>query len=343
MMIIRPIQSGDLDTLTAFSEVAGVGVTTLPKDPQLLAQHIFTSERSFRRSIPKDRAHYMFALEDTQQGRVVGMSEIQAAIGLEDVWYNYKVSKSVHASKEVDAHSTNETLYLNNDLSGVSEVCSLYLDSAYRHSNNGRLLAKSPFLFLKQFADYFHEKIIAEIQGVSNDDGESPFWESLGKKFFQMEFSDAYHQIAIGNKSFIAELMPKYPIYLFMLSQEARLSIGKTHAVTRPAIEVLKKEGFHYNGYIDIFDAGPVLEAFVENIRAVQDACSRRCEIIQQATPAVTHKSAMLVANRSMEQFRALLVAKEQVQTETIALSEEQASALYAEAGTDLWMIPLRY
>ena len=74
--------------------------------------------------------------------------------------------------------------------------------------------------------------------------GNSPFWEWLEAHFFSMDFPTADYLSGIGNKVFIAELMPRYPIYTNLLSQEAQDVIGHVHEKTRPALRLLEREGF---------------------------------------------------------------------------------------------------
>ena len=74
------------------------------------------------------------------------------------------------------------------------------------------------------------------MRGVIDEHGYSPFWQSLGKRFFSMEFSRADFLCGTGQKAFIAELMPKHPIYTHFLSQEAQDVIGQVHPQTAPAL-----------------------------------------------------------------------------------------------------------
>ena len=343
MMVVRPIESQDLSALIGFAEGSGVGVTTLPNNSDLLENRIFNSIRSFRGAQPKERGNYVFAMQDTESDRVVGVSAIEANVGLEQVWYNYRICKVVHASKQIGVHSSNQMLYITNDLTGVSELCTLYLDASSREGNNGRLLSKCRLLFLADFQDYFASKIVAEMRGVSDSNGISPFWESLGKKFFQMDFSHADYQVGLGNKEMVAELMPKYPIYLFSLSSAARDVIAQPHENTRPALEMLKKEGFHFNGYVDIFDGGPVMETFVEEIRGVRESKVLPYRIDEHREASVGERTDYVVSNRKMERFRALLVSREQVSHDYVSLSKAQAEALLIEDQADIRLIPLRY
>lgn len=119
------------------------------------------------------------------------LDAILEAVGLNDPWYNYRVGTMVHASKELNVYNALPTLFLCNDHTGASELCTLFLDPAWRKEGNGYLLSKSRFMFMAAFRDRFNEKVVAEMRGVIDDTGYSPFWESLGERFFSMEFSRA--------------------------------------------------------------------------------------------------------------------------------------------------------
>lgn len=347
MMIIRPIAMSDLDDLYRMAQSSGVGVTTLPANRDLLAMRIQLSERSFTRQVPAQQANYLFALEDTEQPCVVGVSAIEASVGLSDVWYNYRVCESVHASRELGVHTSNKTLYLTNDLTGCSEVCTLFLDEKYRHSANGRFLSKCRFLFMREYSSLFDTRVIAEMRGYSDAQGHSPFWESLGRVFFQTEFSRADYMVGTGNKSFIAELMPKYPIYVSFLSPDAQQVIGQVHDNTRPALSMLEQEGFSFSGLVDIFDAGPIVEAMVANVRAVRESSTRQV-LVEQEPARASDKTQedrhfFLVSNRAFEDFRTVLLPARQVRQDTISIPESVSLHLQVNTGDTVRVLPLRY
>src|SRR3954471_5994627 len=97
MLVFRPITLDDLPQLTELAALAGFGLTTLPKDPQLLENRILESRRSFERlavfskSAPKGGTEargerpggevYLFVLEDLHTGRIVGTSAIVSKVG----------------------------------------------------------------------------------------------------------------------------------------------------------------------------------------------------------------------------------------------------------------------
>jgi arginine N-succinyltransferase len=196
-----------------------------------------------------------------------------------------------------------ETLYLSNDLTGSSELCSLFLMPEYRTGYNGKWLSKSRFLFIAQFQQLFTEKIIAEMRGYQLEDGTSPFYEGLGRHFFKMDFDHVDGLTAIGKKSFIAELMPRQPLYVDYLPEDAQDVIGQVHRSTLPARKLLEQEGMHYEGYVDIFDAGPVLQGRVSELRAVRDSVPT---VAEEGVPE-GECDITLVSNTKLDDFRMIL------------------------------------
>jgi arginine N-succinyltransferase len=199
-------------------------------------------------------------------------------------------------------------------------------------------------MFLADFPELFGDEIIAEMRGVSDEHGHSPFWESLGRHFFQMEFSDADYLTGLGNKVFIAELMPKFPIYVPMLSEDAQKVIGKVHPHTEPALAMLKSEGFDFNGYVDIFDGGPSVSTKVKNIRAVRKSKVSLVGISDKSPePDLNDKHGLLmVCNRKLQDYRVLLVNKGAAGDDTLWLTPKQAEILQVTDGDTVRSVSLR-
>ena len=303
--VIRPISLQDLDRLCEIAKESGPGFTSLPSNRELLEQRISASVAACTRSEPDPKGNrYLFVLEQMTDNRVIGVCGIEAGVGLREPFYHYRMGTVVHASRKLGIHNSFRTLYLCNDYTGCSEVCSLYLEPAYRKENNGALLSRCRFLFMAQFQDRFPGKVIAEMRGVSDSNGRSPFWDGLGQHFFSIEFSEADYLTGIGNKAFIAELMPKYSVYLHFLPESAREVIGEVHQNTVPARKMLESEGFRFENYIDIFDGGPTLACELQDIRAVRK--SRYVTV--HIGPAQSHSVPYIISNTKLQDFRCTLI-----------------------------------
>lgn len=270
-MIVRPVKVSDLPALMTLVEQAGPGFTTLPANEDRLAHRVRWAQRAFAEQVERADADYLFVLEDDEQ-RVVGVSAMAGAVGLREPWYNYRLGVTVSSAPDLGIQRQIPTLFLNNELTGQSELCSLFLRHDQRNGSNGRLLSLGRLLFVAEFPHLFGEKMIAELRGSADENGCSPFWDSLGRHFFQMDFTQADHLSGLGNKAFIAELMPRQPLYTCLLTEQAQAAIGQTHPNTQPALKILQAEGFAHKGYIDIFDGGPVIEAPIRSIRTVRDS-----------------------------------------------------------------------
>ena len=270
-MIVRPVKVSDLPALMTLVEQAGPGFTTLPANEDRLAHRVRWAQRAFAEQVERADADYLFVLEDDEQ-RLVGVSAMAGAVGLREPWYNYRLGVTVSSAPDLGIQRQIPTLFLNNELTGQSELCSLFLRHDQRNGSNGRLLSLGRLLFVAEFPHLFGEKMIAELRGSADENGCSPFWDSLGRHFFQMDFTHADHLSGLGNKAFIAELMPRQPLYTCLLTEQAQAAIGQTHPNTQPALKILQAEGFAHKGYIDIFDGGPVIEAPIRSIRTVRDS-----------------------------------------------------------------------
>lgn len=307
MNVVRAIRMEDLDGLYSLTTQVGGGMTSLKPDKKMLAKRITVACDSFAEKNCPEQRDFLFVMEDTATKEIVGVCAIKSKVGLEDPFYNYRIGTLVHSSKELDVHSHMDVLYLSNDLTGYSELCSLFLRPDYRMHANGKLLSKSRFLFIAQFPHFFSKKLIAELRGFQRPDGSSPFWDNVGRHFFQMDFSQADDLTISEKKSFITDLMPHYPLYVTCLSEEAQQVIGQVHVATEPARHLLEEEGFYFEGYIDIFDAGPVLQTRVSELRSSR--ISQLVDVVDLIDPANNHESkeATLIANTNLQDYRVIL------------------------------------
>jgi len=338
MMVIRPIERNDLGPLLKLAGKTGGGLTSLPEDEVTLGERIERSIATWKGTLPKADQGYVFVLEETETGQVAGICAIEVAVGLNEPWYNYRVGTLVHASKELNVYNALPTLFLSNDHTGSSELCTLFLDPEWRKEGNGYLLSKSRFMFMAAFRDHFNDKVVAEMRGVIDETGYSPFWESLGQRFFSMAFSCADYLCGTGQKAFIAELMPKHPIYTHFLTPEAQAVIGQVHPQTAPARAVLEKEGFRYRDYIDIFDGGPTLECDIDRVRAI-----RKSRLVEAAEgqPAVDETfPACMVANEKYDMFRVMLI-RANPDTPRLVLDAATLDALKCQPGDTVRLVRL--
>ncbi|MEI5637460.1 MULTISPECIES: arginine N-succinyltransferase [unclassified Pseudoalteromonas] len=333
MLVLRPIQETDFAELKAIAIESGHGFTSLPVDDELLSNKISRSVNSFNKAVkqPFDEG-YLFVLEDTTSGEIVGTTGIEAAVGMSVPLYHYHMGKTVHHSSTLGVYNTVDILSMCNDYTGCSEICTLFLREGHRQGFAGRFLSRSRFLFMAEHAERFSETVIAEMRGVSDEQGHSPFWQWLQEHFFSIEFPQADHLVGLGDKVFICELMPKYPIYANLLSPEAQAVIGHVHEKTKPALRLLQKEGFEHRGYVDLFDAGPTVEARLDNIRTVRESFKGEVEIVDSVPEGLP---SLAISNGRLQAFRATFTSQAYLceAEEKIQLTTETAAATEVAAG----------
>ncbi|EPF70790.1 arginine N-succinyltransferase [Acinetobacter gyllenbergii] len=337
MMIIRYIQQKDIHDLYHLAQKAGFGLTSLQPDMEILAARIDRAIKTVEGKLEKSEQGYLFALEDITLHKVVGVCGIEVALGLKEPWYNFHVGTQVHSSEPLNVYKALPTLYLSNNHTNCSELCTLFLDPDYRLNKNGKFLSKVRFLFLSAFRQYFEETIVAEMRGFSDENGRSPFWDAVGHKFFDMEFTKADYLSGTGKKAFIAELMPRHPLYVDMLPDEAKAVIAAVHPNTVPAYNLLIEEGLRYKGYVDIFDAGATLQADIENLRAIRDSHVVTAKVESSDLIALGDEP-YIVANDDYENFRAILTYS-QPDSKQVILNEEQAHQLHVKAGASVRLL----
>ena len=272
--LIRPARDEDLQALYEMAKLTGGGFTNLPPDRDSLRGKLDRSHACFDRG--KDSVAdelFVLVLENAETGEVRGTCQVFTQVGRKWPFYSYRIGTLTQHSAELDRTFRADMLTLSTDLEGSSEVGGLFLHPGERAGGLGMLLARSRYLFIRAHRARFADRILAELRGVIDEAGGSPFWDGLAGRFFGMNFQDADQFNATHGNQFIADLMPKHPIYTAMLSETARAVIGLPHPSGRAAMRMLESEGFRFENYIDIFDGGPTMTAQTDNVRTIRDAC----------------------------------------------------------------------
>ncbi len=302
-LLLRPVAPADLPALERIAAATADGISSLPEDRERLRERI---ERSCQAFASEDAASgeetYLFVLEDA--GRVIGTSGIAASAGFHDRFYSYRNEFVVHASAALGVSQRLHTLHLCHDLTGVTLLTSFYIEPAYEASLAPQLLSRARLLFIALFGERFNSRIAAEHPGLVDAQGHSPFWDAVGRRFFNMGYAQAEKLVGGRSKAFIANLMPHSPIYVPLLPEAAQFAIGQLHPVGELPFSILQDEGFDADTYIDIFDGGPTVEGRLELLRSVRQA--RRLPL-QAGALSLGQERWHLVCTEQRRDFRALL------------------------------------
>lgn len=297
---IRAARDEDLQALYEMAKLTGGGFTNLPPEKDALRVKLERSHAAFARDDDAMQDElFVLVLENIRTGEVRGTCQIFTQVGQTWPFYSYRLSTVTKHSRELGRTFRAEILSLVNDLEGCSEVGGLFLHPGERAGGLGLLLARSRYLFIALHRARFADRILAELRGVIDEAGASPFWDGVAGRFFGMSFQEADQFNAVHGNQFIADMMPKHPIYTAMLNESARSVIGRPHPTGRAAMRMLENEGFAFENYVDIFDGGPTMTARIDHVHAIREA--RRGALA--AVSAETGDAALVAAGR-LARFR---------------------------------------
>ena len=326
---VRPASNADFKAIYEMAKRTGGGFTNLPVDRGALVERLARSEDAFAREEESPRGDlFIFVLENAETGQVRGTCQILSRVGVDHPFYSYRISKLTQTSPELNQTFRTEMLTLCNDFDGCSEVAGLFLHASERAGGQGLLLARSRYLFIKSHRRRFADRVVAELRGVIDQQGDSAFWDAIAGRFFNMSFREADAFNAAHGTRFIADLMPKTPIYTAMLSEEALKVMREPHPTGKAAMRMLQKEGFASGDYVDIFDGGPTMYAETDRIRTVRESG----ELVFAGTADDAGQERLLAAG-ALTGFRACHGRMKPLPDGTAALDPESATLLGVEPG----------
>ncbi len=271
--VIRPANMDDLQPIYEMAKRTGGGFTNLPPDKKALSAKLERSAAGFSRvedEVADDL--YVFVLQNSVTGEVRGTCQIFGKVGQRWPFYSYRIGALTQHSVELERTFRADILNLSTDLEGTTEVGGLFLHPGERAGGLGMLIARTRYLFIRNHRQRFADRTIAELRGVIDEAGGSPFWDGVAGRFFGMSFQEADEFNAKFGNQFIADLMPKHPVYIAMLQESAKTVIGVPHPSGRAAMRMLENEGFAWENYVDIFDGGPTMTARTDHIKSIRDA-----------------------------------------------------------------------
>lgn len=340
-VVIRPVCADDLNIVCAFGEQIGFGFTSLTSDSEVMLQKINKSLLSFSSHQEQKSRHFFFVMELYEQNQppfVIGTCAIDAPQGNTGPLYNYKISTVTQLSEKINKYKQHKILELVTDYQNTSQLSALFLQKSFRGYHRGELLSRSRSLFISEFPHFFSDIIFAQMRGVIDEAGNSLFWDSIGRYFFEMDFKDANYLRMTQGEQFISDLMPTYPIYVELLSKEFQQIIGEPHVDTRGALRLLMNEGFKNRGYADIFEGGPIIEAYKSELKTALESKSLKIHSIKKNALDDMNRYALapkMISNTRLD-FRATLGEIELLEPDLVCLEEDVANLLNVSVGDNV-------
>lgn len=313
------------------AKLTGGGFTNLPPDRTALRAKLERSDAAYARTDGGiEDELFLLVLENAVTGEVRGTCQIFAKVGQHYPFYSYRIGALTQHSKELARTFRADMLALTTDLEGSCEVGGLFLHPGERAGGLGLLLARSRYLFIAMHRARFADRILAELRGIIDEAGGSPFWDGVAGRFFGMNFQDADYFNATHGHQFIADLFPKHPVYTAMLSETARAAIGLPHPSGRAAMRMLENEGFAFENYIDIFDGGPTMTAKTDQVRSIRDAKPAKVKAIDPIAA-----DSALIATGTLADFRCCF-GSVGGEGESITIDPASSATLAIEPGADI-------
>lgn len=327
---MRPVTMADLPAVHALAVQAGGGMTNLPANEDTLRGKLARAVASFGKQATRPGGEFYMLVLD-QDGKATGTAAVFASIGEQFGFVNYRINREFYYSESTKARVERDVLVPTHDFTDAAEVGSLFISPQARGGGIGRLLARARYMFIAQSPKIIADPVCAELRGWRAPDGAQPFWNAVGGRFFDMGFEEAdAHNAAFGNQ-FIEDLMPRYPIYVDMLPEDARACLGRPHASAVPALKMLEEEGFAYNNYVDVFDGGPLVDARQAQIRTIRQS---KLAALTDIRDEIDGADALL-ATGAVASFRATK-AKAVIEGEKIAIDRAAAAVLNVGVGAQV-------
>ena len=303
MLIVRAARVADHADLVRLSSEAGTGFTSLAVSPDELMARLEKSDAAFAGPEEHKEVIYQLMLEDTESGAVVGCSAVKAMVGVTKPYWDFKIITLAQHSLQADRRFDMDAMMAVNDFAGCTEVGTLFVQPDARGNGTGSLVAQSRYLLMAAAPKRFGERVLAELRGVVEDDGSSVFFDHVSRPFFRMDFDEADRLSAASDNQFILDLMPQHLIYIDLLPAAVREVIGKTHRDGAGALRMLRAEGFHFDRYVDIFDGGPLVSTYTEDVRTYRDS-----KVVRVREAAVGGEKRGLLSTDRMDNFRTAAV-----------------------------------
>lgn len=335
MFVIRPIAESDLDTFIQLAFEAGLGIMSMPKNPSTLHELIKRSVSSFAKTIEKPHDEfYLFVLENLQDHTLGGVCGIRAKTGISSPLVFFRIEHIAHYNPVLEQNVETPFLKLVHYQEAPTEICSLFLAHASRHSGLGRLLSLSRLLFIAEFSKRFDRMVFADMRGIVENNHDCPFWDGICKHFVNLDYA-SFMQVKQTHDIQIHEMLPDTPIFISLLPQEVQQSIGKVHTNTKPALNMLMQEGFTISDDVSIYDGGPKIEVETQEIHTVKESVTA---IIQSITSNIEDTSEFLIANRNMH-FRCCYGNVLFDEEKKVSISVRTAAALKVDIGDQIRFI----
>ncbi|MFT5643574.1 MAG: arginine N-succinyltransferase [Janthinobacterium sp.] len=324
--IVRPAHMADIDALEELAALTLPSVHTLARTRDEVVASVERSIASFAAHVDIPSAEsYLFVLESTKDGSIAGSAAIHASAGSNGTYFAFRNDVIQQVSRDLNISHRVHALTLCSELTEYSQLSGFCLrepdlSEPLHAALEAALLSRARLLFAALAPQRFGDRFFVPLAGITDECGQSPFWDAVGRKFFQMDFLDAERVIGgARNRTLILELMPHYPVYVPLLPDAAQAAMGQVHVSGEVSFNLLTQEGFEADDYIDIFDGGPILQSHKNGLRSFTDALLRSVASMasEAASKVAPGAATWAIAAGSGANFRCVMWASDELAAAT--------------------------
>ncbi|MEM7402453.1 MAG: arginine N-succinyltransferase [Myxococcota bacterium] len=348
--VLRSVQPEDINDLMGVA--VHLNSLNLRPDRNELQQRIEHSQNSFSCRIKDAMArNYMFALYDTVDHRVIGSSQVTARHGTAQLPHvSFCVQQQSHSCSNPNRRIKHQVLQLYWDQQGFTELGGLVLEPKHRqHPRSlGKQLSYVRFVWMAMNPKLFCSRVIAELLPPRNAQGNFVLWETVGRHLTGMSYTQA-DALSNSNKQFIHDLFPHNLIYTCLLPQEAQQVIGTVGPHTKPAYHMLTRIGFHSTPYVDPFDGGPHLHAWLHEITPFCQARQVKLQLTNNSQTSEEQPWGIIAlwrphvhnSTHQQPQFVACTVPYTPHDNDYIMVKQPVLDCLQLQPSEPAWLLPL--
>lgn len=320
---VRPAEPGD-----------AAAVQSLCGHPALPAVHALLreSQQAFAGDAARTARHVFVVCEDN---RVRGVAAVVDQLGMSQPRYSFRAGVVVHASTEMAMFNTLQTLTLGNDTTGATElVLPVQLAGLPMHALAA--LIQAMLWYVADVPKRFAPHVVCELPGIGERRVDAPFWHALGRHFHAGVLPVDHDLFAGDERGAIGRLMPKHTVYSALLSDLAQSCVGQPSSLAAQLQEALLVHGFRFWQHLNMFDAGPILEGQISDLRGLALQPMRSVRVLA----LLDHRSVQRCCLRRSDRALApLWVASAQIEGGAVAVSAVTARTLAVESGQHLHVV----
>ena len=336
--LIREARAGDhRELLDLARELDSVN---LPTDSRAMREAIMTSVQAFRGRIrDRSRAVYIFCAQERSTRRLAAASMIIGKHGTPAAPHYYlEMDSDERYSHTLRKSFRHPYLRLRYSMDGPTEIGGLIVTASMRgHAERiGKQISWVRFLYIGIHRKRFEERVLAEMLAPMLPEHGNTFWDHYGRSVTGLSFREA-DILSARDKEFIRALFPDTPLYIFLLPEEVRASLGAAGENTRGAVRLLEQAGMKFLKQIDPFDGGPYYGAAINQLLPVQQV---GVYALDAGEPALERTRQYLLAHEH-HGFRAVRADVEMAEPDRLIVRAEVLNTLGVKPRAKINAVPL--